>query len=218
MKIKPHTGITRVALCASMIFALTACSHAPSDSEAKAVIKDRFADCKYISLDSFEKVNGIPVDDNDYRVDVKYTVSLTPEDSDLQDGLKEWAKRMDQIASLKEQFNESMKEGSGDLNAYIAAHPDDPDASTHFNDQDPGFQKRTALLAQIQDIQNQSSGESPARTFMRRVSSECSKVDPSIVSQLFGKSTADSIADKATMDFSETIAMIKTDDGWQAAR
>jgi len=80
MKIKTHTGIARLALCASMILALTACSHGPSESDAKQAIQARLGDCKYFSIDSFDKTNGIPVDDNDYQVEVKYTIKMLPVD------------------------------------------------------------------------------------------------------------------------------------------
>jgi hypothetical protein len=75
-----NVGAVRLALYASVILALAACSHsAPSERDAKAAINARIGDCSDFKVTDFSKVNGISVDDNDYNVEVKYTIKFTPD-------------------------------------------------------------------------------------------------------------------------------------------
>lgn len=140
MKTKHNTGITKLALCASMIALLAACSHQPSESDAKAVIKQRLGDCKYFSLDSFEKTNGISVDENDYRVEVKYAVKMSLS-SKYTDRLKthldaivaskkywdaETAATTAYYARKEDYIGAKWKEDEAEADKFHAANPDAP--------------------------------------------------------------------------------------------
>lgn len=57
---------------------LSACSSVLSESDAKAAVEAPLGDCEYLSIGSFEKVNGTPQGDNHYLVDVKYTITTKP--------------------------------------------------------------------------------------------------------------------------------------------
>ncbi|MDR7006643.1 hypothetical protein [Paraburkholderia strydomiana] len=67
---------TSIALVTAVT--LSACSSGPSESEAKAAVQTSFGDCEYLSIGSFEKVNGTPQGHNHYLVDVKYTIRTKP--------------------------------------------------------------------------------------------------------------------------------------------
>lgn len=80
-----------VALGAAM--ALSACSNSPAESDARKVVESTLAGCKYLELRDFQKVNGIPGETgNGYRVDVKYTIRLSP-DSDIRANARAIASR-----------------------------------------------------------------------------------------------------------------------------
>lgn len=148
MTIPRKAGFVRLALCASMIALLTACSHSPSESDAKAVIKTQFADCDYFSLRSFDKVNGTPGDDeNSYRVDVKYTVRMSP-DSEIE---------------------------------KMGATP----------------------------------GAGPG--ILWKVHNTCPNVPIQFITEFFANNPS-AATEETEKEFTQTLSMVKTDNGWQAAR
>jgi hypothetical protein len=69
----------RIAAATLLLIALAACGNStPSQSDAKAAIQARLGDCDDIKITDITKLNGIPVDENDYNVEVKYTIEFTP--------------------------------------------------------------------------------------------------------------------------------------------
>lgn len=219
MKTKHNTGITKLALCAPMIALLAACSHQPSESDAKAVIKQRLGDCKYFSLDKFSKTNGIPVDQNNYKVEVKYTLMLSAEDSGVKDQLKDLAKLAHQYADVKADFDKSNHDSAVISNEYIAAHPDDHDASIHFNEVDPGIKKREAEILQMQELEGRINQNTSGRVFRQKIISECPGVGADMYGPFFSnQNSIDALADESKLEFTETLPMSRTDAGWQEAR
>jgi len=69
-------GFLFVILLLTSIF--SGCSFKPSDDEIKENIEALLSGCEYLSLDSFEKINGIKDGDNRYIVHIKYTLSVKP--------------------------------------------------------------------------------------------------------------------------------------------
>jgi hypothetical protein len=109
MKNRFHTRLGKIALCLSMAAALAACGHsAPSESDAKAAIKDRLGDCEYFKVTDFEKVNGRQLDDTDCRVDVKYTAAVDP--AKYSDKLRDFQNAFYQIKDLRDQYGKRMDE------------------------------------------------------------------------------------------------------------
>ncbi|WP_434661479.1 hypothetical protein P5W99_00770 [Paraburkholderia sp. A3BS-1L] len=200
MKAKPKRKLTPILLCACSAALLSACSHGPSESDAKAVIKERFASCQYLSLNDFDKTNGIPGDDpSNYRVEVKYTATLEPTD-DQKDSLRHWIDDAVQAQKINAGYMQAMK-------ADAAAH------IYHGQDEDDYHQKLDALQ---QDMKQYLS----VHGFFDKVANDCPNVDSQFIHSFYdpkGK-FSDYTSDGITGTFTETIQMIHTDNGWQAAR
>jgi hypothetical protein len=67
-----------VTLLAVTTVTISACSNGPSENDTKDVIQSSLGNCEYLSLNHFEKVNGMRQGDDHYLVDVKYTVFMKP--------------------------------------------------------------------------------------------------------------------------------------------
>jgi hypothetical protein len=87
---RSHTGINNMkalsALTVISVVILTACSSkSPSESDAKEAILNQLGGCSRITLESFEKTNGIANGENQYQVAVKFSLKiLPPSDVDAQ--------------------------------------------------------------------------------------------------------------------------------------
>ncbi len=85
------------------IITLTACSNSPSDSEVKKAFSDYYvnvASCKYMSIDKFEKINGIKGDDDrHYQISAALTVKLDelPDPEGFKKTLDEYEAKLVQI-------------------------------------------------------------------------------------------------------------------------
>ncbi|CAB3800590.1 hypothetical protein [Pararobbsia alpina] len=227
MKNRLYTQLAKIVLCISMAAALAACGHsAPSESNAKSVIQQRLADCKYFTIDSFDKTNGTPIDDNDYNVDVKYTVSLKP-GSDMSDRLKEDAKLFQQYQLIKADYRARLaalqKEHDGIVAARDGKDPTySPTAEDARFDQvkntDPELGKD---MSDVKDIAAKIGPVSGSGLFQKAIAQECPNLHVSNGFKLtfFGPNVAlEQMADGMSAEFTETIPMVRTDNGWQATR
>lgn len=213
-------GIGRFALCASLITTLTACSHSPSESDAKAVIKERLAGCNYLSLDSFDRVNGIAQGDSYYRVDVKYTLDIARPDEDLRDRFAEQAKMTDEIVSLTAKLNASRKRSMDAAAEFRKAHADEDFATVEaqFNEQDPGLKERDAMLQRQRELQETVQQNNAGVQFLQRIKSTCRGIEDAWMTTAYQVPMDAMLAGDGKMNFTESIAMVKTDNGWQASR
>jgi hypothetical protein len=194
MKIAHKMTVTRAALYVCIVAGLTACGHSiPSERDAKAAVEARLADCKYFKVSSFEKINGIPMDDNDYQVEVKYTITMSPTDTNkaqVQTWKADDAKYQDLEAQLKtvaaaDAFSEQAKALSGD--AYV--------------------------------VQQRALRESSPLSLAQNVVQECPNISRWALNQFFaGRTKVTAYSDDINYTLTETIPMEKTDNGWQEAR
>jgi hypothetical protein len=202
MKTRTNKTIARAMLGASLTALLCACSNGPSEGDAKSVIKERLADCQYLSLNRFEKTNGIPGDDeSNYRVEVQYTVTLEPT-SDQKESLGHWINDAQQIQKLNASYMQELK---GDAEAH------------DFQNQE---QQRMAYGEARSKLQDDMKQYLSVPSFFDKVANDCPNVDSKFIHSLYdpkGK-LSDYTDDGVTDTFTETIAMVKTDNGWQAAR
>jgi hypothetical protein len=226
MKNKFDAAFARLVLVTCVAATLTACGHStPSESDAKSVLKQRLADCKYFSIESFDKTNGIPLDDNNYRVEVKYTVSLKP-GSELSDRLKEDAKLFQQYQLIKADYSARKDELTKAFNTTMAAHNGD----SGFDDAAANDQYRQSLqtdpqlvkdMNDVKDIAAKIGPVSGSGIFQKAIAQECPNLHVSngFMLTFFGPNvTLDQMADGMSAGFTETIPMEKTDNGWQATR
>ncbi|SAL08082.1 hypothetical protein AWB81_08576 [Caballeronia arationis] len=209
-----RTGVGRLALCVSLIASLAACSHSPSEGDANAAIKTRLGDCKYFSIGSFDKVNGIPVDDNDYRMEVRYSITMDL-DSRYHDRLKQHMKNVEGFTAMNADFDARLEKFNTEMLAYNEAHADDGSPryeTTHpspMNDLTTPEQRAMQADAQS-DIKS---------VLVQSISQECPALDRRLLTNFFDAQTPmKNYADDVTYNFTETLAMMKTDNGWQEAR
>jgi hypothetical protein len=54
-------NIFKLLILMVVVASISACSKAPSESDAKKVVLSMLGDCSHISLEHFEKTNGTPI-------------------------------------------------------------------------------------------------------------------------------------------------------------
>lgn len=209
MKNPRSSGVARLALCASMISTLTACGHsAPSESDAKAALESRIADCSYLTLTEFKKTNGLPGDDpNSYQVEVSYTLKFKPSDEE-QESMKKWGKLMKQEAAIDNQEQQ-------EIDVVMAKY------STGSDESADGIKQIEAKYKDQQDdLKQQLSQTLDARNFISSIPNKCSNVPRSTLMNFFATAQdgVDLIHDGVEKSYTGTISMIKTDNGWQEAQ
>ncbi|WP_431821305.1 hypothetical protein [Burkholderia sp. F1] len=219
MKNKRNTGIARFALCAATMAILSACGHsAPSESDAKQAVTNSLGDCKYFALRDFRKVNGIPGDSgNGYRVEVHYTVRMSP-DNDVRDRVKQWSALYDRYQSMKADAERKSTDFYNSKQAYVDANPSDLDAGRTFEQQHQDeYKPMIDEGIEVGNLASQVNQINPASFFQGRIRQACPNVGYPFFSNFFRGKWAD-LADDVDVEFAQTLDMIKTDNGWQAAR
>lgn len=210
---------------------ISACSKAPSEGDAKQVVQNTLGGCRYLSIDSFEKVNGIADGDRGYRVEVKYSVKMTPtaenkkaaeaasvELSKLNREYKEAKPRKDKYYEARSAYTMKNYEKLGGVNVTIG------ELDSKFDADHPEEYKQYLADAEVVSIGATLINAIPLRTQRILVDSfvnECPKVNMNLLKAFFnpnintgqyagdmGEYTKDIIK-----SFAGTIQMIKTDKG-----
>lgn len=219
MKNKRHPGIARFVLCAATTAILSACGQdAPSESDAKQAVASALGDCRYFELRDFQKVNGIPGDSgNDYRVDVKYTIRLSP-DSDVKTYAKQWQEQYDKYQSINADAEQKAKQYYDSQQAYTAANPNDLDAGRTFEQQHHDeYQAMSNAKIEVGNTAAALNNTAPGLVFRRAIVQACPSIDLRLLTNFFNGKGAD-YSNDVDVEFTQTLDMIKTDNGWQAAR
>ncbi|WP_175948108.1 hypothetical protein [Burkholderia pyrrocinia] len=219
MKNKRYIGIVRLVLCAATATILSACGQsAPSESDAKQIVASALGDCRYFELRDFQKVNGIRGDSgNDYRVDVKYTIRLSP-DSHVKVYARQWQDQYDKYQSLKADAEQKSKQYYDDQQAYAAANPSDLDAARTFEQQHQD-EYHAMLNAKMEEGNAVAvlNNTAPGLFFRRAIVQACPSIDLRLLTNFFNGNGTD-YSNDVDVEFTQTLDMIKTDNGWQAAR
>ncbi|NTZ82558.1 hypothetical protein FCJ61_05965 [Burkholderia metallica] len=219
MKNTCNTAIARLVLCTITTAILSACGHsAPSESDAKQAVANALGDCKYFELKDFTKVNGIPGDSGrDYRVEVRYTVRMSP-DGDVKDQVKQWSALYDKYQSMKADAEQKSNDYYSQKQAYADANQNDPSAGQTFEAQHEDLYKPMIdEKIAVGNLANQLNLNSPGSFFRSRIVQACPNVSLPLLSNFFRGKPAD-LADDVDVAFTQTLDMIRTDNGWQAAR
>ncbi|WP_157658059.1 hypothetical protein [Burkholderia ubonensis] len=219
MQNKRSLGIARLVLCTATVAILSACGQsAPSESDAKQAVMNALGDCKYFELRDFTKVNGIPGDSgNDYRIDVKYTVRMSP-DSDVKDQVKQWSALYDRYQSMNADAEQKANDYYRQKQAYVDANPNDLSAGQTFEQQHQDIYKPMSdETIAVGNLASQLELNSPARFLRSQIVQACPSVNLQLLGNFFrGKPT--DLAEDVDAEFTQTLDMIRTDKGWQAAR
>ncbi|WP_175916091.1 hypothetical protein [Burkholderia sp. BCC1638] len=243
MKTTHNKIATRVALYACIAATLTACGHsAPSESDAKTAVQARIGDCNYLRVSDFNKVNGIPIAENTYKVEVKYTLTLTPT-SDMKDRAKALNTDRAKLSDAKQTYDAARADYHAAEAAWVEAHKHDPDTS--ISSPDPADPAKVIYPVELGEsgarnkyMHDHSDGlngggtadsyaeqqervrqEANVQIFANDLRKECQNVQLRTLGQAFhGVSASTDLTEEVQNQWDETIMMVKTDNGWQEAQ
>ncbi|WP_250478842.1 MULTISPECIES: hypothetical protein [unclassified Caballeronia] len=219
MKNKRSVEFALRTLSIAVVAGLAACGHStPSESDAKRVVAGALKDCKYLQLTDFKKINGIPGDqEGTYRVDVRYTIRMSP-DSEVKDRVTQWRALYDRYRSMKTDAEQKSMDFYKRKRAYVDANPTDFDARSTFEQQHQDeYKPILAEGVEVGNLAQQVNFLSPATFFQSRVRQACPNVSYTIIANFFEGKWAD-LGNDIDVQFTATLAMIETENGWQAAR
>jgi hypothetical protein len=119
---------------------------------------------------------------------------------------------------MQAEINASVKQSAAEADEYKRSHPDEnfAEIDTPFN-QDPSAQERDAKLARLQRLPENVRQNNVGVTFKQRIQNSCPRIKGAWLATAY-QLPMDAIDGDGKIDFKETIAMIETDNGWQAAR
>lgn len=221
MKNNCTTGFARLVLCAVTTAILSACGQsAPSESAAKQAVASALGDCQYLELSSFSKVNGTPLSDGHYLVDVKYTVSMKPTPDIKAYASEKYAEEVDNLKKQLAHAHEVENAWKADQQAWMQANPGQDAAAYEVAHQDgwANYQKVMPLLLSGDQLVNNAPRTAKA-AMERAMRQSCPNVDPSLLDHFFnGNEAVEQYADSIEETFTAKIPMTKTDNGWQATR
>lgn len=219
--------ISHFALLVSAAAALSACSNAPSESDAKKTVQRIIGDCRYLSLENFEKVNGVAQGDKNHLVAIKYSIKVKtfPDSKKMAEEilakLDEIDKRMQAVVAEKDKNYEERKAWdekldnekdhaqwvilSGEKNKFIYEK---------LNPSIDAFGKlekeKTALSREL------------VQPLITKFRNECPSVNGAVFEGLYGDTYPERIPAQFSKgfladfgkDFSQSIMMTKMDNGW----
>lgn len=234
------------------ILSLSACSNAPSESEARKVVQDALGSCRYLSINSFEKTNGIAEGENAYRVEIKYSVKMTPTEEILEDVKRRLSPKSARLAEIAELEKNMEKYYRVPFREFVAANPEaariasKKDTTINFNSgqpieideseqalnvaqgMQPAFNEAHPAEAKQYDIDitklikltnDLNSPQAAWDEYGVRFYQSCPNAEAGVRSAFFNASTpVQAFSEDIIREFTGTIQMIKTDNGWQVSR
>lgn len=207
-------------IAVGVALSLSAChSDKPSESEAKAALEQSFANCQYIKLDSFEKVNGTQQGDNGYSVDIKYTLKLQEPTDEFGDKMKQEADVLKDYQPLKQQEDALAAKVQQEEIAYVNTHPDDHRELKDMMADNPDEQAEEELRKKVFALNDQIAGleNQGLRPWQNTVAASCGAIGNSgLHALLFQK--LDDLLDGTKADMTGSIQMVNTDNGWMLAQ
>lgn len=210
--------------------ALTACSSGPSTSDAKdAVTLQIGGGCNRLAITDFEKVNGVAQGDSGYQLSVTYKLEVKPPTGDelTQD---QYTAKLQELQDKEKQTTQAKADLEKSLAAFLAANnvpgegalydlpvyaPLIPQYKALTDQYLQQYPELTTLQAEEQKLRSQ-----PSETFWadcRGIRQDVAglighNADPYYNKEEPGK---DAYLNGFTVDVSETLNMIKTDNGWK---
>ena len=195
----------------AVAIAVSACSKpAPSESEAKNAIQGLLGDCRYLSIDRFERVNGTPQGENGYQVAIKYAIKVTP--------APENARLIGEMSAKLAEVNERLESASNECRKIAEQMNAIEDKSSKEYqelyklswDQEGPYKAVEKIEKEKRDLINSIN---PAANLAK----ECPNLNRVLYANIFSDEGVDQFAKSFTKEFSGTIPMVKTDKGWMAA-
>lgn len=218
-------NILKFSIAMIAIASISACSNAPSESDAKKVVLSMLGDCSHLSLESFEKTNGIAIGNQGYKIDVAYSVKVTalPESKNMVEGvpakLAEIDSRLEKATAEYDRINSEDTVISDKLSKEYGK----PGKNFVYELQEERSALRDAKLNPAHKLVESLKEEkerlikSVTTSLRDRFAKECPNVNAVLYANLYKDADAAQYAKDFTKEFSGSMPMIKTDNGWQAA-
>ncbi len=212
---------TRSILAVISIVIFTACSKTPSDSDGKEVVVKMLDGCNRISLENFEKTNGVANGENGYQLSIKFSLKIIPPENSatLQNIFtKEINGITQKIQQAQQEADIATAEAGNYTRGDLAGH-DDISVRREKADQLTGkmFKAQSSVLS-LQDYKRMISDE-PAINFQ----TTCAKTDNSIFAGISAASAKFEAAHPEknaylsgfTVNLTGIVNLVKTDNGWK---
>ncbi|WP_447774061.1 hypothetical protein [Variovorax boronicumulans] len=210
------------AMGISLIAALAACSNSPSNGDLKeGIVKNILHDCSLLSIDEFEKINGMPEAQSDrvYQVQVAYTIELEPAKENkilvekMPDRLLEISDMIDRYRAYQDKYhalNEKLEaESNGDHMGVLKKLNQDPELSVMKKEHD-AFEK-------IYHQYYLYKGDE-AQMLLGRMRGNLRRACPETSFSGLMPEKIEDFGATVSKSFEATFTMRKTDNGWQMAR
>lgn len=149
-----RTGVGRLALCASVVATLAACSQSPSESDVRKGVEQNLhiADCDLFKITKFDKVNGVKVDDRHYEMQMAAEVVMKPARAnvryltDLDEYLKSHKEARDEADASLQKYAKDVSDGVDALRASLS---EDQQAAynTQIRESQPGDDRLAAAVS-----------------------------------------------------------------------
>lgn len=192
----------------STVITLTGCgSSSPSDSDAKKAVEQMIGGCKFLTLENFEKVNGIAGPQGSHIVQLKYSVKVKA----LPDSAKIYSDSSQKLAEIDTRLKKAEEERNANFEkrekstGYV-------DTKFIFETLNPSIQLATNIKKEKEEFLAQAT-----KPLSDKFKSECSNVNLALYSDLFPSNDLSLYAKEFTKEFNGKMIMVKTDNGWVSA-
>lgn len=211
---------TQRALATLSLIVLSACSSSPSDSDAKKAVETMIGGCRLLSIDNFQKVNGIANSDGSHVVEIKYSIKAkvfpevakmvaeySPKRSAMSTRLAKAAEADAAAKKVLAERNEKLLHEIKDMTEWHAFK-----AETEKFDKEialPANQLVSAIEKELSDLQRDELAIS------ERFKQECPSVNGKLQFLMYDNNQGlDNYTKDFTKDYHVNITMIKSDNGW----
>ncbi len=194
-----------------VIFAATtlaACgSSSPSDSDAKRAVEQMIAGCKFLTLESFEKVNGIAGPQGSHIVQLKYSIKA----KSLPDSAKILTENSQKLAEIDARLKQAKEERNANIDkrekstGYV-------DTKFIYETLNPSIQLASKIDQEKKDFLKEAT-----KPLSDKFKSECSNINTALYYDLFPSNDMSLYAKDFTKEFNGKMIMVKTDNGWVSA-
>jgi hypothetical protein len=214
---------TQGTLAAFSLIVLSACSSSPSDSDAKKAVESALGGCRFLSLENFQKVNGIANNDGSHTMEIKYSIKakVFPEVAKMAaDYSARWSATVPRLEKAREadaaaqkelyERNEKLRRGIKDMGEWHA-----------FKAETEKFDKEVALPAnQLVSAINKERDELKREesAIAQRFKQECPSMNERLQYLMYDNNMGlDNYTKDFTKDYHVKLQMVKTDNGWMPA-
>lgn len=203
--------VAKSLMAMAAVVAVSACSKpAPSESDAKNVIQGLLGDCRYVTLDHFERVNGIPKGENGYQVEIKYTLKATP----VPENVRLIASQAAKLSEVNERLQRATNE-RGAIHKKMGEIEDK--ASKEYQDLYKLSWDKDGPYNAVEKIEQEKRGIINSINPTANFAKECPNLNRVIYANVFSDESVDQFAKSFAKEFSGSLMMIQTDKGWMAS-